>query len=192
VESAKTAKTWNAAIVALAEGGGDQSRESFDDLLEVLSDYSPALTQHEGHLGARLWVQAPDVVAAAAIAVSVWTIAMDKVGIAGSAPVQVAVTSVAELAEQLNRPNFPALVGVSEVAELLAVSRARASELARSATGFPRPVAQLASGPVWLQVSVLEFLSGWSRRPGRPQRREAVSAAISHPSGAAREYDDTR
>jgi hypothetical protein len=186
----EVAKTWNAAIVALTEAGGVQSRESFDDLLEALSDYSPALTHHDGHLGARVWVQAPDAVAAAAIAVSVWTTAIRGVGIAGSTPVQVEVTSAAEMAEQLNRPNFPALVGVSEVADLLAVSRARASELARSAAGFPRPVAQLASGPVWLQASVLEFLSGWPRRPGRPQRRETVSAATAHPSGTHRGHSE--
>lgn len=186
----EVAKTWNAAIVALTEAGGVQSRESFDDLLEALSDYSPALTHHDGHLGARVWVQAPDAVAAAAIAVSVWTTAIRGVGIAGSTPVQVEVTSAAEMAEQLNRPNFPALVGVSEVADLLAVSRARASELARSAAGFPRPVAQLASGPVWLQASVLEFLSGWPRRPGRPQRRETASAATAHPSGTHRGHSE--
>ena len=55
-----------------------------------------------------------------------------------------------------------------EVAEILGVSRQRASELASSA-GFPRPVANLAAGPVWLLSSINSFNEKWERRPGRPR-----------------------
>ena len=167
-------KTWNAAIVAPADTGDGQPPDCADELLELLSDYSPALTCDPGQLGARVWIEAPDALAAAAIAVSVWTTALQRAGIKADAPVRIKVASAAEMSQQLSRPNFPALVGVSEVADLLAVSRARASEVARNTAGFPAPVAQLAAGPVWLKTSVVEFLSQWPRRPGRPQRRETV------------------
>ena len=63
--------------------------------------------------------------------------------------------------------------GVSEVAELLGVSRQRVSEL-RARDGFPEPVAELAAGPVWAVSSLRTFLANWPRKPGRPARRKAA------------------
>jgi DNA-binding CsgD family transcriptional regulator len=61
----------------------------------------------------------------------------------------------------------PELVGVAEVAELLAVSKQRVSELHRR-EDFPEPVAVLATGPIWQLPAVKAFASTWARRPGRP------------------------
>jgi hypothetical protein len=58
--------------------------------------------------------------------------------------------------------------GVSEVAALLGVSRQRVAQL-RSKRGFPAPVAELRSGPVWNASSFGLFLEEWERRPGRPR-----------------------
>ncbi len=55
---------------------------------------------------------------------------------------------------------------MAEVAELLKVSRQRASALARSES-FPSPVVALRSGPVWTRASVNRFVESWRRRPGR-------------------------
>jgi hypothetical protein len=70
--------------------------------------------------------------------------------------------------------NAPDLVGVAEVAELLGVSKQRASDLAHS-EGFPAPVATLRAGPIWRRSQLARFAGGWERRPGRP-RREAQPA----------------
>ena len=59
--------------------------------------------------------------------------------------------------------------GVSEVAALLGVSRQRVAEL-RSKAGFPSPVAELSSGPVWKVSSLNLFLRDWERKPGRPRK----------------------
>lgn len=63
-------------------------------------------------------------------------------------------------------------VGVAEIADVLGVSRQRVSEL-RGRSGFPRPAADLAAGPVWRLSSLQRFVSDWPRRPGRPDTREA-------------------
>jgi hypothetical protein len=65
---------------------------------------------------------------------------------------------------------FPVLLGVSELGDLLGVSRQRASIVAKT-PAFPRPVAVLLAGPVWTEPSVRRFIDDWERKPGRPRRR---------------------
>jgi hypothetical protein len=67
----------------------------------------------------------------------------------------------AELAER----NFPDLVGVSEIATILGVSRQRAHQLTKRAD-FPAAVAELAAGPVWTRLSLNRFVDAW--RAGKP------------------------
>ncbi len=64
------------------------------------------------------------------------------------------------------------LLGIAEIASLLGVSRQRVYEL-RAKPQFPRPVAELAAGPVWARSAVEAFLGRWDRRPGRPKRASA-------------------
>jgi hypothetical protein len=54
------------------------------------------------------------------------------------------------------------LMGTSEIAELLGVSRQRAAQLAAS-EGFPAPVVKLAAGPVWERQAV----ENWAVATGR-------------------------
>ena len=61
------------------------------------------------------------------------------------------------------------LVGLSEIATMLGVSRQRAGQLVRDYEDFPAPVAELASGRIWETAAV----EAWSnthpvRPPGRP------------------------
>jgi Phage integrase, N-terminal SAM-like domain len=88
--------------------------------------------------------------------------------------VKVEVTEWERFITELERPNRPELVGVTELADLAGVSRQRASILARR-SGFPEPVAELASGPVWERRQVERFLADWSRRPGRPAKQPAAA-----------------
>jgi hypothetical protein len=69
------------------------------------------------------------------------------------------------------------LVGVTEVAEILGVSRQRASEL-RKRPGFPTPVAELASGPVWTRPLLDLFVEHWERKRGRPKLSDGRQAAV--------------
>ncbi len=68
----------------------------------------------------------------------------------------------------------PDLVGLSEVAEMLGVSRQRASQLVRDYDDFPAPAASLASGRVWERPKVETWMRAHPvRRPGRPPHRDA-------------------
>lgn len=83
-------------------------------------------------------------------------------------------------AAELERPAFPELLGVTELAEILKVTRQRAHTLA-SSPAFPDPIARLAAGPVWTKPSITHFLESWERKAGRPKkvamRKKAVSPA---------------
>jgi serine/threonine protein kinase len=66
------------------------------------------------------------------------------------------------------------LGGVSEVAEELGVSKQRLAKL-RDQRGFPAPVANLSSGPVWEIEQVRRWANSGARRgPGRPSRARST------------------
>lgn len=58
------------------------------------------------------------------------------------------------------------ILGVTETAAFLGVSKQRVSQLAQR-PDFPQPLAALACGKIWLQVDVEAFLISWDRAPGR-------------------------
>lgn len=79
------------------------------------------------------------------------------------------VLTIPEHDRRLAQPAFPAIVGVSEIAEILGVTRQRASAL-QTRPGFPEPLQVLASGPVWLRSAIDRFASTWERKGGRPRK----------------------
>lgn len=54
------------------------------------------------------------------------------------------------------------LMGLTEIAEMLGVSRQRVHQLAK-ANDFPAPVARLSAGTIWERVDV----EAWARATGR-------------------------
>ncbi len=81
------------------------------------------------------------------------------------------LTDEPEFDRRLAEPLIPDLVGISEIATQLGVSKTRARELV--AAGTIRQVAALASGPVCLAKD-LERYAATPRKAGRP--RKAVCA----------------
>ncbi len=61
------------------------------------------------------------------------------------------------------------LVGLSEIATMLGVTRQRASQLVRDYGDFPPPVAELAAGRVWETAAVETWAKAHPERP--PGRR---------------------
>lgn len=57
------------------------------------------------------------------------------------------------------------LLGVAEAAAFLGVSKTRVGSL-REQNHFPRPVQELASGPIWRRIDLKRFEHGWGRRSG--------------------------
>lgn len=63
------------------------------------------------------------------------------------------------------------LVGTSEIASLLGVSRQRVDEITRAAPDFPPPEVELISGRVWSRKAVEAWIADHpDRRPGRPRQ----------------------
>jgi hypothetical protein len=54
-------------------------------------------------------------------------------------------------------------MGVTEIREMLGVSRQRVHQIIRDHPEFPEPVAELASGKVWLRAAIVK----WARSVGR-------------------------
>ena len=178
---------WSVAIGAAA--GKGQRRvpklaERSAALLDALVDRG-AVTTASGdgrRYGARFWVAAPGPVEALQQAVAVFVAAAAAAGLPAWDVVEAEVLTAAELERQNTLPALPELVGVAEVAELLEVTRQRASALARS-SGFPAPVVTLRSGPVWTRGSVDRFVEGWPRRPGRtPNTDRPIGRAVGGPA----------
>jgi len=104
-------------------------------------------------------------------ALEIFEQACGKVGLAHRGIARVEVVDAQYLDRELTREP-ESFLGVSEIAELLGVSRQRVAEL-RAREDFPWPVAELAAGPVWTLSSLTRFIAGWPRRPGRPRRSAA-------------------
>ena len=83
--------------------------------------------------------------------------------------VGVEVLTNEEFDRRLALPSVPELVGISEIAEMLEVTRQRASAL-QSNRGVPAPIASLRSGPVWRKGDLSRFADQWDRKAGRPRR----------------------
>jgi hypothetical protein len=70
------------------------------------------------------------------------------------------------------------LVGVSEIAQMLRVSRQRAVQVVGDYDDFPAPVVTLASGRIWEREAVEHWMRLHpERRPGRPKRPRRDDAA---------------
>jgi hypothetical protein len=160
-----------------------------DRFAENLSTYSPVVTGAGAPEQERIWSaqltvsypylieDVPEPVQAAKFAVDLVTAAASKAGMPPWQVVKLEVTEWERFDAELDQPNTPDLVGIAELAELVGVTRQRASALARR-PGFPEPLAELASGPVWDLRMVERFVRGWSRKPGRPvTKREQRTAA---------------
>jgi hypothetical protein len=114
----------------------------------------------EHRLGTTLTIEAPGPAEAISTAI-------DLLAIPGEIVAAEAVT-VAEADARLMQPAFPVLAGVTEVADMLGISRQRLHAL-RARDDFPSPVAMLAAGPVWRKGDLTTFAEGWQRKPGRPR-----------------------
>jgi hypothetical protein len=168
----------NKEYVAQIEVWSDPDPDRADDLLDALlalGAIGPVVAS--GSLGvgytARFFVEIPgggdegDLLAAHEARMIVMA-ALEKAGVEhrGVARLEVIDGNLDEL--EFTRETDE-LVGVTELAEMLGVTRQRASEL-RTRPGFPAPIADLASGPVWKSSSLRRFVDTWERRPGRPRK----------------------
>ena len=168
---------WNVTLEVAGDDRAAVTTESLDDLLDVLGDLSPVViapapepADGRVHFGVDVTVDAPDANEAIDRARYRFGEGVAKAGLPSWPLVRLEALTDDELDHRLQTPMFPKLLGVAEVAEMLGVSKQRASELARQES-FPRPVISLASGPIWIEAAVSQFVDHWERRAGRPARQ---------------------
>lgn len=64
------------------------------------------------------------------------------------------------------------LMGMSEAAACLEVSKAHMYSLAKTHKKLPKPVARLECGPIWLGEDIRRFKATWERKVGRPKKEK--------------------
>ncbi len=149
----------------------DTKRPLTVEELEDVAEYGGAAS---GHVGGRrietiLTVKAETFSHAAAIALKEIT------NIVAGRVSALHVMTVAEHDQRIeSRADSPGveLAGLSEVAQVLEVSKGQASNLVKGA-GFPKPIQRLAAGPVWSKSDVVGFKAAWPRKAGRPKLARA-------------------
>ncbi len=153
--------------VAVAIGGSSLTEEEVEAVLDHLATDAPVVSYGPGSTHVQLSVVAGTVLGAARCAEAKVRSALAAAGVETFSLEGMEIVTADDLAASLEVPVVPTLVGVREIADLLGVTKQRASELARTA-GFPPPLTTLAAGPVWAETTVRKFVETWQRRPGRP------------------------
>lgn len=159
---------WSVWIEAAADVTPEA--DQLELLAEELAGDGAAVAGGAGHpASVQFAVEVDDPVKAAMVAVEKWRRAARAAGLAGEVVAAVHLTEWERFEGELDERNFPELVGVSELARLLGVSRQRA-HMITGRPDFPQPVAKLSSGPIWTRPSVQLFVESWQRKPGRPAK----------------------
>ncbi|MBI2080152.1 MAG: hypothetical protein HYT86_00225 [candidate division NC10 bacterium] len=157
--------------------GRTLTEEDAEEVLEALKRNHPSVTYGASAISARFCVKADSPARAVVSGLRALGSSLRAAGIkshdylVSGAEIQ----SLKDLDKKLMEPNIPELIGVAELAGILKVSKQRASELAH-VRNFPRPIAELASGPVWKKGALARFIELWPRRPGRPKKKVVASA----------------
>lgn len=169
-----TAREWSVHIEVTHGLRDEESRQVLERVLEVLAPESAAGSAGAGMLDVQLSVEADSIVTAATQALRVFTNALRKAGSPRRYGIMAMDVETAEHLEARLRQPDPPMVGISELAQLLGVTKQRASQLAQR-RDFPAPYQQLASGPIWRKGDLSRFMEEWSRRPGRPTKTPALA-----------------
>jgi len=147
------------------ELAGEFIEEDAERVTTTLAKSSPATGFSHGELDAQFCVEAGNAQDAVKRGVNLLLGALKK----PARIVSVEALSMEDLDRSIAESNAPDLVGVSELADLLKVSKQRISKLS-AAADFPKPVATLAAGPIWRKFAIARFAEAWDRRPGRPRK----------------------
>jgi hypothetical protein len=161
------------SVFVKAQGEDPEGRVVTGERLEALAE---RLVPHHGVVGggggfydAQLSLEGDDLAAVVTAALGVFAEARAAVALPAWPCVALEAKTEALLDTELAEPPFPEVVGPTEAARMLGVSRQRLYQLAER-DDFPPPMVQLAAGPVWLTDSIRAFERGWDRRPGRRAR----------------------
>jgi hypothetical protein len=154
---------WSVEISAA--GAGPFDHDFADDVIAALSGHGPALSVASGEVTVRFSVAAPSAEAVCQEALGLFRRALPSLQV-----FRIDAETADELDRRLAADGVPELVGVTELAGALGVSKQRISELTESGR-FPAPVVRLKAGPIWQRSAIARFVRHWPRRAGRPRTR---------------------
>ncbi len=147
------------------EAAPDVDAEQLWPLLDALAAHSPTVGGGGRRYDAQFNVEAADAGTAWAKALRLWRRAVATARLPAWPMVHAEILTAAEHDRILGQ-SPPELVGVSEIAAVLKTTRNRAWQVTKK-PDFPRPMAELAAGPVWALPMVTRFIEEWPRRGGR-------------------------
>ena len=145
--------------------------ERVDELVDHVGEHAGVVALYPDGYSVQVSVATETLIEALAAANRILEAAAAAAHVPARPLVRAEVVTHEQLDASLAEPALPTLVGVAEVAALLDVSRQRVSELRRQ-THFPAPIADLKSGPVWMEPTLTRFVETWRRRPGRPASKQ--------------------
>lgn len=161
-------REWSAFVEITHGLSEDRAQALLGRVLERLESHAAAGAAGAGSLDVQMSVEADSPETAFAKALQTFVNALRLAG-GPKRPeiVGVEIEMPERLEARLTRQTQVDLVGISEIAALLGVTRQRASQIAQT-RDFPVPLARLASGPVWNRASLTWFIEAWMREPRRP------------------------
>ncbi len=121
---------------------------------------------------ATISVDAENPVEAAGFAFVTLRVLGSNVGLPDWPRVRVEAVREDVLDEDNTIEQWPDLVTVPDVADMLGVTQQRVRVLAAENKNFPRPAYELRIGKVWLRAAIVKFADEWERKPGRPRRTD--------------------
>lgn len=148
-----------------------------DDLVGKLAEVAGIASVEPSHSGVSLTLTAEGATPADALA-GATNRTLTVVNSGSGGPGEVIFAEICTEAEGDRRradATFPELVGIAEIADLLKITRQRASAL-QTRAGFPLPVAQLRSGPVWRLSDLSAFATTWDHSPYRPAESSTTAS----------------
>jgi hypothetical protein len=162
--------------VAVRGTSPDASPDVLERVAEVTQEVGgwegPIVSAGEGFLGLRATVLAPDPATAVTRMLGLFAQAVRAADIEIVEIYEVEAQTEEYQERHLADQEPESYAGVSEIADMLGVSKQRVGQL-RQVEGFPTPVAELAAGPVWRVSTLRRFVEEWPRRPGRPRKDES-------------------
>lgn len=158
---------WNVHIELHSDGVPESA---LDEIRDALYEFraSTGFILGNGNVSVTFGLDATTAQEATDRAVCVVTRAARTAGVPDTV-LCVEVMTETERERQNREPLVLDLAGVSEIGEILGVTRQRAKQISTApGLDFPPPVAVIKAGPVFARWQVEAFENRWTRKPGRP------------------------
>lgn len=160
---------WSVLIETQApEGAGslDPEDAGLDMLMSLLEDVSGIVGGGGSTWSATVTVETDWALPSAEIAHDLVREMASKAGLPDWPTIRIELVEADVLSKEIEKSNFPDIVGSGEVLEILGISKQYLGQL-RAAGRFPEPIRELKRTPIWMRPAIEAFNA--SRRPvGRP------------------------